>query len=242
MDTKSFDINEWVYTEEDTPKPETEMQPEVKESKVKEKSKHRRSKHKRDAEGKKLKRKRESREGNEEAEARTILPEPISSHSDSFTTSECTPYNCSTSYSSYSDPILPYDPCIFPYHDPSFYSTAETCVYPDTILNYFLHDPQQPFVLTPTPITASTPVPIDAPTPSRIPNSRGRRARMDGNPRRTYKCEFPGCTDVFGRQDHLRRHEMAHRKERPFVCPTCGHLFSRADNMNSHRRHVHDER
>ena len=73
----------------------------------------------------------------------------------------------------------------------------------------------------------------------RIPNSRGRRAAKDLNPMRKYVCTFPGCNDSFLRHDHLRRHQVAHTRERPFGCAACGKFFSRKDNLNIHLRSMH---
>ena len=236
-----FDFNEWIHTEESTPEPEVEVQPDVQnsegekstegESTEAKKSKHKRKREdRRDPEGKKSK-------GGERSENSIPLPDPVSPHplpysSDSYTTSDYITYS-STSYFSHTDFVLPYDPLISSNPDLPSYSINEVYTYPDLFLNH----PHQSFALNSIP--ASTPPPTS--TSERIPNSRGRRTGKDKNPRRTYRCEFSGCTDIFGRKDHLDRHNLAHLNARPFECPTCGNLFSRLDNMNTHRRNVHGE-
>lgn len=39
------------------------------------------------------------------------------------------------------------------------------------------------------------------------------------------KCHT--CNKTFSKKEHLTRHIRGHTKERPFVCPVCGKLYSR---------------
>lgn len=137
----------------------------------------------------------------------------------SSTTSD--PFTLSDSVLSAHSFINPYssDP-MYCFPDPFSYMT-----YSDILL-----DPS-----TNNPASSSTPS-----TSDRIPNSRGRRAGKDGDPRRRHKCTYPGCSDAFIRRDHLRRHMVAHAGERAFYCHVCGKSFNRADNMNTHIRTMHN--
>ncbi|KAL4861873.1 hypothetical protein BDV12DRAFT_207682 [Aspergillus spectabilis] len=46
----------------------------------------------------------------------------------------------------------------------------------------------------------------------------------------------PLCTASFRRQEHLDRHRMGHREDRPFHCLFCSHSFKRSDVLQRHWR------
>ncbi|KAH0559495.1 hypothetical protein GP486_003994 [Trichoglossum hirsutum] len=52
----------------------------------------------------------------------------------------------------------------------------------------------------------------------------------------SHKC--PKCDQRFKRQEHLKRHDRVHTRERPFQCQVekCGKRFSRSDNFKEHMR------
>jgi hypothetical protein len=52
----------------------------------------------------------------------------------------------------------------------------------------------------------------------------------------SHKC--PKCDQRFKRQEHLKRHDRVHTRERPFECQVekCGKRFSRSDNFKEHMR------
>ncbi|KAJ2316969.1 hypothetical protein IWW52_003373 [Coemansia sp. RSA 2704] len=69
---------------------------------------------------------------------------------------------------------------------------------------------------------------------------KGKTCDEDDQPRR-YPCTFAGCTKLFKRHEHLKRHFRTHTGERPYQCPApdCGKGFARMDNLNQHiRTHV----
>eukprot|EP00656_Telonema_subtile_P026128 TRINITY_DN2810_c0_g1_i3.p1 TRINITY_DN2810_c0_g1~~TRINITY_DN2810_c0_g1_i3.p1 ORF type:complete len:161 (-),score=26.75 TRINITY_DN2810_c0_g1_i3:254-736(-) len=55
-----------------------------------------------------------------------------------------------------------------------------------------------------------------------------------------FKCEWDDCNAVFSDRSKLRRHELMHTGERPWLCPVegCGKTFGLDFNLRSHlRRH-----
>ncbi|VEU22496.1 DEKNAAC103557 [Brettanomyces naardenensis] len=57
-----------------------------------------------------------------------------------------------------------------------------------------------------------------------------------GRPR-LYVCNV--CTRAFARQEHLKRHERSHTKEKPFACSICSRKFSRRDLLMRHSTKLH---
>ncbi|KAG7410369.1 C2H2 type master regulator of conidiophore development brlA [Fusarium oxysporum f. sp. raphani] len=54
-----------------------------------------------------------------------------------------------------------------------------------------------------------------------------------------HRCEFPGCSWTFRRNEHLKRHMKTLHREAPesFFCEFCGkNGFSRRDNLKTHRK------
>ena len=51
-----------------------------------------------------------------------------------------------------------------------------------------------------------------------------------------YKCTVPGCEMIFSKKCVLRDHQMAHKKEKPFKCQTCGKQFTQRGNLKTHEK------
>ncbi|PGG96798.1 hypothetical protein AJ79_09443 [Helicocarpus griseus UAMH5409] len=80
-------------------------------------------------------------------------------------------------------------------------------------------------------------------------NPRRRRSiGIDGLPSRVpaapFHCDEPGCEGKFKRQEHLKRHQKSHTKEKPYVCwvPDCAKSFSRNDNLKVHYTTTHGKK
>lgn len=54
---------------------------------------------------------------------------------------------------------------------------------------------------------------------------------------RPFLC--PICTRGFVRQEHLKRHERSHTREKPFLCIFCGRCFARKDLVLRHQHKLH---
>ncbi|KAI8869019.1 hypothetical protein GQ42DRAFT_104924, partial [Ramicandelaber brevisporus] len=50
-----------------------------------------------------------------------------------------------------------------------------------------------------------------------------------------YVCHFPDCGARFSRVYDIRRHQFGHTSQRPHVCESCGHDFSRSDALKRHQ-------
>ena len=61
-------------------------------------------------------------------------------------------------------------------------------------------------------------------------------ATPSGKPR-LYVCSV--CTRAFARQEHLKRHQRSHTKEKPFACRICSRKFSRRDLLMRHSSKLH---
>ncbi|EGD84549.2 hypothetical protein H103_08264 [Trichophyton rubrum CBS 288.86] len=61
--------------------------------------------------------------------------------------------------------------------------------------------------------------------------------------KRVHACQFPGCSKVFTRAEHRRRHELNHNPQATFVCTIngCGKGFHRSDLLSRHmEKHEQD--
>lgn len=59
---------------------------------------------------------------------------------------------------------------------------------------------------------------------------------------KAFECtNFPPCSMVFTRYEHLARHIRKHTGERPFQCEFCNKRFSRLDNLRQHIHTVHNK-
>ncbi|KAL5361374.1 C2H2 finger domain protein [Aspergillus floccosus] len=80
-----------------------------------------------------------------------------------------------------------------------------------------------------TSASAEIPLPITyTPTTHRI--SKAKKGK------RVHACEYPGCTKVFTRAEHRRRHELNHNPEACFRCThsSCKKAFHRPDLLSRH--------
>ncbi|KAM5433175.1 hypothetical protein MferCBS31731_007172 [Microsporum ferrugineum] len=63
--------------------------------------------------------------------------------------------------------------------------------------------------------------------------------------KRVHACQFPGCTKVFTRAEHRRRHELNHNPQATFICTIngCGKGFHRSDLLSRHiEKHEQESR
>lgn len=54
----------------------------------------------------------------------------------------------------------------------------------------------------------------------------------------THRCSH--CARLFGRAEHLRRHERTHTNEKPYICDLCPEAYSRRDLLKRHEIKAHD--
>ncbi|KAJ8019412.1 hypothetical protein HOLleu_40993 [Holothuria leucospilota] len=64
--------------------------------------------------------------------------------------------------------------------------------------------------------------------------------RHHSGPREIYQCGI--CGRQLGSQQHLSKHEMIHRTEKPYKCPVCQRGFTQRTNMKKHMRQHTGER
>ncbi|KAK4870530.1 hypothetical protein LT330_004878 [Penicillium expansum] len=94
---------------------------------------------------------------------------------------------------------------------------------------------------TPTPSTLVNrnnqtemyPSPVNIPSPSPTSSHRVSKA-MKG--KRVHACERPGCSKVFTRAEHRRRHELSHEPKKQYPCTYegCTKAFHRPDYLTQH--------
>lgn len=70
-----------------------------------------------------------------------------------------------------------------------------------------------------------------------VPESLGARGMTPSGKPRLFVCGV--CTRAFARQEHLKRHERSHTKEKPFGCGVCQRKFSRRDLLLRHAQKLH---
>ncbi|KAI9684433.1 MAG: hypothetical protein M1829_002243 [Trizodia sp. TS-e1964] len=63
-----------------------------------------------------------------------------------------------------------------------------------------------------------------------------RRISKAKKGKRVHSCKFEGCTKVFTRNEHLKRHQLNHSTEASYRCefPNCSKSFHRSDLLNRH--------
>lgn len=62
---------------------------------------------------------------------------------------------------------------------------------------------------------------------------------IGGEEDRRFVCRMEGCDKGFKRMEHLRRHQMIHKGEKPFPCQLCSAHFPRLDRLQSHMKRRH---
>ncbi|KAJ5952230.1 uncharacterized protein N7479_010643 [Penicillium vulpinum] len=77
------------------------------------------------------------------------------------------------------------------------------------------------------------PSPVNV-TSSRQSNAHRVSKAMKG--KRVHACEYPGCSKVFTRAEHRRRHELSHEPKKKYPCTFkgCQKAFHRSDYLSQH--------
>ncbi|CEJ58532.1 hypothetical protein PMG11_07186 [Penicillium brasilianum] len=72
-----------------------------------------------------------------------------------------------------------------------------------------------------------------SPPSSSCTDSRVSKAKKG---KRVHACEYPGCTKIFTRAEHRRRHELSHKNKKSHSCTYigCHKSFHRADYLAQH--------
>ncbi|CDK26793.1 unnamed protein product [Kuraishia capsulata CBS 1993] len=72
---------------------------------------------------------------------------------------------------------------------------------------------------------------------TQTPTNYSRNGTTPSGKPRLFVCAI--CTRAFARQEHLKRHERSHTKEKPFSCGVCSRKFSRRDLLLRHAQKLH---
>lgn len=73
--------------------------------------------------------------------------------------------------------------------------------------------------------------------PGEVPEALQVNGTTPSGKPRLFVCST--CTRAFARQEHLKRHERSHTKEKPFSCGVCSRKFSRRDLLLRHAQKLH---
>ncbi|CAG8909249.1 unnamed protein product [Penicillium egyptiacum] len=79
--------------------------------------------------------------------------------------------------------------------------------------------------------------PVDVSSP---PQTNSHRVSKAMRGKRVHACQLPGCSKVFTRAEHRRRHELSHEPKKKYPCTYegCKKAFHRRDYLAQHlRRH-----
>lgn len=58
---------------------------------------------------------------------------------------------------------------------------------------------------------------------------------------KTISCPHAGCTYLFSKPVHLRRHLLSHSDESVWKCPDCDQEFKRIDSFQRHKKRIHPD-
>ncbi|OBT68700.1 hypothetical protein VE03_01824 [Pseudogymnoascus sp. 23342-1-I1] len=74
------------------------------------------------------------------------------------------------------------------------------------------------------------------PSTEAIQNSSGdaQHAQKRGRKIRSFTCSWNDCRRVFGKLEHLQRHQRSHAGDVRYECPICKKRFVRSDVMTRH--------
>ena len=69
--------------------------------------------------------------------------------------------------------------------------------------------------------------------------SKLNRHKLSHNGVKKYVCNWTQCHKKYSTSHNLKLHLMAHRNEKPYVCPQCQHRFTDNSQMKRHSKKVH---
>ncbi|KFY26674.1 hypothetical protein V493_03945 [Pseudogymnoascus sp. VKM F-4281 (FW-2241)] len=84
---------------------------------------------------------------------------------------------------------------------------------------------------------------IAALVPSEViqnPSGDARRAEKRARKKQSFTCSWSDCRRVFGKFEHLQRHQRSHAGDVRYECPICKKRFVRSDVMARHTA-IHDQ-
>ncbi|CAI7627106.1 unnamed protein product [Penicillium pancosmium] len=72
--------------------------------------------------------------------------------------------------------------------------------------------------------------------PSPSSSTGSNRVSKAKKGKRVHECEYPGCSKVFTRAEHRRRHELSHKNNKVYACTFegCSKAFHRSDYLTQH--------